>query len=377
MRLRVPRAGPVAIAIAALLVAACGGAYRPPALQGPASQEPSSQASQPAGPLVGIDLPDASPDARWAVDGASIVASLTALGYQADLQYADNDAGTQISQISAMVSGGVKLLVIGAVDATSLTATLQKAADAGVKVLAYDRLIRDSANVNAYVSFDNVGVGALQAGSIEQSLGLKTKPGPFTVELFAGSPDDNNAGLLFTGAMSVLQPYITSGKLVVPSGQTAFPGQVATQDWNPGTARARLTNILGGYGAKRLDAVLSQADILSSGIIASLKEAGYYTAAKPAPVVTGQDAVVDTVKSILAGEQTSTVFKDTRLLGAQAAKMVDQMLKGTPVDTTDTTSFNNGATVVPTFLLHVVLVTKDNVKAALLDSGFYTAAQLP
>jgi len=305
------------------------------------------------------------------------VKSLTTLGYTTDLQYAEDDIPTQVSQVENMITKGAKVLVIAAIDGTTLTDTLQKAADAGIKVLSYDRLIRNSPNVDYYTTFDNFKVGVLQATSIEQSLDLKNKPGPFNIELFAGSPDDNNAGFFFNGAMSILQPYIDSGKLVVQSKQTKFPEQVGTLRWDGATAQARMDNILSTfYADKRVDAVLSPYDGISRGIIASLKQVGYYTADKPAPVVTGQDAEKPSVLSILAGEQTSTVFKDTRLLAAQAAKMADQMLKGGTVDTNDTKTYNNGIKVVPSYLLDMVLVTKDNVQKELVDSGYYTAADL-
>jgi len=329
-----------------------------------------------SGQLIGIAMPTKS-SARWIADGDNLVKSLTAMGYKTDLQYAEDDIPTQVSQIENMITNGAKVLVIAAIDGTTLADTLQKAADAGIKVLAYDRLIRESKNVDYYTTFDNFKVGVLQATSIENSLDLKNAAGPFNVELFAGSPDDNNAGFFFNGAMSVLQPYIDSGKLVVQSGETKFPEQVGTLRWDPATAQARMDNILATYYAdKRVDAVLSPYDGISRGIIASLKAVGYYSADKPGPVVTGQDAELPSVKSILAGEQTSTVFKDTRNLAAQAAKMVDQMLKGQTVDVNNTDTYDNGVKKVPSFLLDMTLVTKDNVQKELVDSGYYKADDL-
>ncbi|HEU0242569.1 MAG TPA: multiple monosaccharide ABC transporter substrate-binding protein [Candidatus Limnocylindrales bacterium] len=341
-----------------------------------ASEAPAGSAAAGAGGLVGIAMPTKS-SARWIADGDNLVKSLTEAGYTTDLQYAEDDIPTQVSQVENMITKGAKVLVIAAIDGTTLTDTLQKAADAGIKVLAYDRLIRDSKNVDYYTTFDNFKVGVLQATSIEQSLDLKNAAGPFNLELFAGSPDDNNAGFFFNGAMSILQPYIDSGKLVVQSGETKFPEQVGTLRWDGAAAQARMDNILSTYYAdKRVDAVLSPYDGISRGIIASLKQVGYYTADKPAPVVTGQDAEKPSVLSILAGEQTSTVFKDTRLLAAQAGKMVNQMLAGQTVEVNDTKTYDNGVKVVPSYLLDMVLVTKDNVQKELVDSGYYTAADL-
>ena len=371
----------VAFAAGALVVAACGGSGATTApTTGAESMAPESMApgaSTAAGSgLVGIAMPTKS-SARWIADGDNLVKALTALGYETDLQYAEDDIPTQVSQVENMITKGAKTLVIAAIDGTTLADTLQKAADAGVKVLAYDRLIRDTPNVDYYTTFDNFKVGVLQAQSIVDALQLDTAAGPFNIELFAGSPDDNNAGFFFNGAMSILQPYIDSGKLVVQSGETKFPEQVGTLRWDGATAQARLDNILATYYTdKRLDAVLSPYDGISRGIIAALKQVGYYSADKPAPVVSGQDAELPSVKSILAGEQTSTVFKDTRLLAAQAAKMVNEMLSGQTVEVNNTDTYDNGVKVVPSFLLDMVSVTKDNVQSALVDSGYYTADEV-
>jgi putative multiple sugar transport system substrate-binding protein len=328
-----------------------------------------------AGGLVGIAMPTKS-SARWIADGDNLVKSLKALGYQTDLQYAEDDIPTQVSQVENMITKGAKVLVIAAIDGTTLTDTLQKAATAGIKVFAYDRLIRNSPNVDYYAAFDNFKVGVAQAGSIVDSLDLTKAAGPFNIELFAGSPDDNNAGFFFNGAMSILQPDIDSKKLVVQSKETKFPEQVGTLRWDGATAQARMDNILAThYADKEVDAVLSPYDGISRGIIASLKQVGYY-GAKPAPVVTGQDAELPSVKSILAGEQTSTVFKDTRTLAAQVAKMVDQFLKGQTVEVNDTKTYENGIKVVPAFLLPVVSVTKDNVTKELVDTGYYKADEV-
>jgi putative multiple sugar transport system substrate-binding protein len=314
---------------------------------------------------------------RWISDGESMVKEFEAMGYDTDLQFADNDIPNQLAQIENMVTKGAKVLVIAAIDGTTLADTLQKAADAGIKVFAYDRLIRESPNVDYYTTFDNFKVGVLQAGSIVDALDLENAAGPFNIELFAGSPDDNNAGFFFNGAMSVLQPLIDSGKLVVVSGETKFPEQVGTLRWDGATAQARMDNILAThYSAKRVDAVLSPYDGISRGIIASLKQVGYYTADKPGPVVTGQDAELPSVKSILAGEQTSTVFKDTRVLAAKVAEMVSQFLAGQTVDVNDTTTYDNGVKVVPSYLLPVTSVTKDNVTQELVDTGYYTAEEV-
>ncbi|MGH6742330.1 MAG: substrate-binding domain-containing protein, partial [Bradyrhizobium sp.] len=266
-------------------------------------------------------------------------------------------------------------LVIAAIDGTTLSNALQHAADAGIKVISYDRLIRGSANVDYYATFDNFQVGVQQAQSIEQKLGLKEGKGPFNIELFGGSPDDNNAYFFYNGSMSVLKPYIDSGKLVVVSGQMGMD-KVATLRWDGATAQARMDNLLSAYyGKKHVDAVLSPYDGLSIGIISSLKGVGYGSADLPMPVVSGQDAEVPSIKAILRGDQYSTIFKDTRDLAKVAANMVDAALNGKQVEVNDTKTYNNGVKVVPSYLLKPVVVDKGNWEKVLVDSGYYKKSQ--
>ncbi|MBB4232228.1 multiple monosaccharide ABC transporter substrate-binding protein [Rhizobium mongolense] len=324
---------------------------------------------------VGIAMPTKS-SARWIDDGNNIVKQLEAAGYGTDLQYADDDIPNQLSQIENMVTKGVKVLVIAAIDGTTLSDVLQKAHDAGIKVIAYDRLIRDSANVDYYATFDNFQVGVLQATSIVDALGLKDGKGPFNIELFGGSPDDNNAFFFYDGAMSVLQPYIDSGKLVVKSGQTGMD-KVGTLRWDAATAQARMDNLLSAnYTDAKVDAVLSPYDGLSIGIISSLKGVGYGTPDQPLPVVSGQDAEVPSVKSIIAGEQHSTVFKDTRELAKVTVAMVDAVMSGKEPEVNDTKTYDNGVKVVPSYLLKPVAVDKTNYEKVLVEGGYYTADQL-
>ncbi|AIC28513.1 MULTISPECIES: multiple monosaccharide ABC transporter substrate-binding protein [Rhizobium] len=325
--------------------------------------------------LVGIAMPTKS-SARWIDDGNNIVKQLEAAGYKTDLQYADDDIPNQLSQIENMVTKGAKVLVIASIDGTTLSDVLQKAHDAGIKVIAYDRLIRDSANVDYYATFDNFQVGVLQATSIVDALGLKEGKGPFNIELFGGSPDDNNAFFFYDGAMSVLQPYIDSGKLVVKSGQTGMD-KVGTLRWDAATAQARMDNLLSAnYTDAKVDAVLSPYDGLSIGIISSLKGVGYGSADQPLPIVSGQDAEIPSVKSIIAGEQHSTVFKDTRELAKVTVAMVDAVMSGKEPEVNDTKTYDNGVKVVPSYLLKPVSVDKTNYKQVLIDSGYYTEDKL-
>ena len=324
---------------------------------------------------VGVSMPTKS-SARWISDGDSMVKVLKDKGYKADLQYADDDIPNQLAQIENMITKGAKVLVIAAIDGTTLTNALQKAADKGVKVVAYDRLIKGSKNVDYYATFDNFQVGVLQATSIADKLGLKAGKGPFNIELFGGSPDDNNAFFFYDGAMSVLKPYIDSGKLVVRSKQMGMD-KVGTLRWDGAVAQARMDNLLSAYyGKDKVHAVLSPYDGLSIGILSSLKGVGYGSAQQPYPMVSGQDAEIASVKSMLRGEQGSTVFKDTRELAKVTGNMIDAMLSGKKVEINDTKTYNNGVKVVPSYLLKPVSVDLKNWKEVLIGSGYYKETQI-
>ncbi len=325
--------------------------------------------------LVGISMPTKS-SSRWISDGDSMVQVFEEKGYTTDLQYAEDDIPTQLSQIENMITKGAKVLIIAAIDGTTLSDALQQAADVGIKVIAYDRLIRDSANVDYYTTFDNFQVGVLQATSLVEALGLPDAAGPFNIELFGGSPDDNNAFFFYDGAMSVLQPYIDEGKLVVGSGQTGMD-KVSTLRWDPATAQARMDNLISAYYSdKRVDAVLSPYDGLSIGILSSLKGVGYGSADQAMPFVSGQDAELPSVKSILAGEQYSTVFKDTRELAKVTADLVDAVLAGEEPEINDTETYDNGVKVVPSYLLIPVAVDINNWEEILVGSSYYTKDQV-
>lgn len=325
--------------------------------------------------FVGIAMPTKSSE-RWVKDGSNMVKEFEKLGYKTDLQYAEDVVENQISQIENMITKGVSVLVIASIDGESLTNVLDKAKKANIPVIAYDRLIKKSDHVSYYATFDNFKVGVQQGSYIEQKLGLKEGKGPFNIELFGGSPDDNNAYFFFDGAMSVLKPYIDSGKLVVRSGQMKME-QVATLRWDGATAQARMDNLLSAhYATEPIHAVLSPYDGISIGILSSLKGVGYGSKDKPFPIITGQDAELASVKSIIAGGQTQTVFKDTRELAKKAVEMADSILKGTEVKVNDTKTYNNGVKVVPSFLLEPVSVDVTNYEKALVETGYYTKDQL-
>jgi len=268
------------------------------------------------------------------------------------------------------------VLVIASIDGSALSDVLAKAADAKIPVIAYDRLIRQTPNVSYYATFDNFKVGVIQGKFIEEKLSLAEGKGPFNIEFFGGSPDDNNAFFFNGGAMSVLQPYLDKGQLVCQSGQTKME-QIGILGWKSEDAQARMDNLLSAfYTNRKIDAVLSPYDGISLGILSSLKGVGYGKGSTPMPFVSGQDAELPSVKSILAGEQYSTIFKDTRALAKQAVQMAVALLEGKPAQVNDTKTYDNGVKVVPSYLLESTIVTKDNVTAALIDSGYYTADQI-
>ena len=320
--------------------------------------------------LIGISMPTKS-STRWISDGESMVKEFTAMGYDTDLQYAEDDIPNQLAQIENMVTKGAKVLIIAAIDGSTLSDILAKAQAAGAKVFAYDRLITKTGDVDYYTTFDNFGVGVLQGNSLIE--GLKaTGPGPYNVELFGGSSDDTNAFYFYDGAMSVLQPMIDSKEIVIVSGQMGMD-KVGTLRWDGAVAQARMDNLLSAnYTDKKVSGVLSPYDGLSRGIISSLKGVGYGTGDQKMPIVTGQDAELASVKGMIAGEQYSTVFKDTRELAKVTAKMVDTVLNGKEPEINDTKTYNNGVKVVPSYLLVPHTVGKADIKAALVDSGYYT-----
>ncbi|QYC43923.1 Multiple sugar-binding periplasmic receptor ChvE precursor [Nonomuraea coxensis DSM 45129] len=370
--MRLGRIGGVVTAIAlAATMTACGSSQKTVDAEASASSAAGS-----AGALIGVTMPTKSSE-RWIHDGDNVKSALEKLGYKVDLQYAENDIPTQANQIENQITKGAKLLIIASIDGTAITSQLQQAADNKIPVIAYDRLIRNSPNVDYYATFDNFKVGVQQATSLLKGLGVEEgKKGPFNVELFGGSPDDNNATFFWNGAMSVLQPKIDDGTIVVKSKQTDFK-QAAILRWDPATAQKRMEDILTStYGNAKVDGVLSPYDGLSIGILSALKSSGYGTSGQPYPIVTGQDAELASVKSIIADEQYSTIFKDTRKLAEQTVKMADAVLKGGQPEVNNTKDYDNGNKVVPSFLLDPVIVDKSNYKEIIVGGNYYTEDQL-
>ena len=364
----------------ALSLAACGGS-------GAGDKTgTTTAATAEAGGLIGVAMPTQTSE-RWIADGEAVKAGLEDLGYTVDLQYGNDDIPTQTQQVDQMITNGAKALIIAAIDGTALTSQLEAAAAAGIKVIAYDRLIRDSANVDFYVTFDNYEVGVQQATSLLVGLGLLKEDGskgeatgPFNIELFAGSLDDNNAHLFWQGAIDTLQPYFDDGTLVVPSGQMDI-NQTNILRWLQETAQARMENLLtASYSdGTPLAGVLSPYDGISRGIITALQNSPSIpgdTIETGLPVVTGQDAEIASVKLIVDGVQSASIFKDTRKLADQAVTVTKAFLEGNTPEANDTTTYDNGVEVVPSFLLPIDIVYSDTVQSLLVDSCYWTADEV-
>jgi putative multiple sugar transport system substrate-binding protein len=346
-----------AIALVALSTAACGNSERD------TSSSPSGAAKGFAKDgLIGVALPSKTSE-NWVLAGDLFTNGLKEAGFKSDVQYAgaSTTVADQQAQISAMVTKGAKVIVIGATDAAQLGTQVKQAKDSGAVVIAYDRLITGTKDLDYYIAFDNFKVGQLQGQALLDGMKAKKATGPWTIELFSGSPDDNNAGVFFNGAMDVLKPLIDKGDVVVGSGQKEVK-QTAIQGWKAEGAQARMDAIMNSTyakGDKTLDGVLSPNDTLARAIITSVKAAG-----KPVPVVTGQDSEVESVKSIMLGEQYSTINKDTRKLVAETINMVKALQAGNEPTINDTKSYDNGVKVVPSYLLPPVIVTKKNAAEA-------------
>ena len=325
--------------------------------------------------LVGVSMPTKT-SSRWIEDGNNMVKSLKELGYTTELVYAEDDIPNQLAQIENLITKGAKALVVASVDGRTLNEVFRVASSKGIKIIAYDRLIMNVKDLDYYATFDNFQVGVIQGTSLIDALKLKEGRGPFNIELFGGSPDDNNAFFFYDGAMSVLKPYIDSGKLVVRSKETSMD-KIGTIRWDGEVAKARMAKLIAAHYAKeKVHAVLAPYDGISLGILSSLKDVDYCTPQQPCPFVSGQDAEVPSVRSIIKGEQHSTVFKDTRVLAKVTAKMVDAVLSGNKPEINNTTTYNNGSKIIPSYLLKPILVDRTNYKAMLVDSGYITADKL-
>ena len=346
----------LSVAVIATLLTGCGGAG----------------GSSSGAKKVGVSMPTKDLQ-RWNQDGANMEKELKAAGYEVDLQFANNDVQQQVSQIENMISSGCNVLVIAAIEGSSLGEALDMAKKANIPVIAYDRLIMNSDAVSYYATFDNYKVGTVQGEYVVKALDLDNAAGPFNIEFTAGDPGDNNAGFFFNGAMDVVKKYIDEGKLNVVSGQKTFE-EVATPTWGTDVAQSRAENILSSYYADgtELDVWLCSNDSTALGVENAL--AANYKGTYP--VITGQDCDIENTKNMIAGKQSMSVFKDTRTLASQVVKMVGQILSNQTVDVNDTTTYDNGVKVVPSFLCEPVFADANNYKQILIESGYYTEDQL-
>ncbi len=365
------------LALAMVLALAACGASEPAATEAPAANAPAADApAAPAaeGKTVGVAMPTQSSE-RWINDGANMKKQLEALGYKVELQYAEDDVQMQVSQIENMIASGVDCLVIASIDSVALTGVEQQAKDAGIPIIAYDRLLMDTDAVSYYASFDNEGVGRAIGEYIETAKDLKNTTETFTIEFFMGSPDDNNAVLLHRGVMKVLQPYLDSGVLVCKSGRTSFEDTCILR-WSQETAQKNCEDYLAGfYADEDLDICCTAFDGFAYGCRSALEAAGYVVG-QNWPLITGQDAELMATKNIISGHQTMSIYKDTRLLAEKCVTMVNAVLTGSEPEINDTTTYNNNVIVVPSYLCTPVAVDQANYEEIIVGGGYYTAEQL-
>ena len=368
-----------------LSLAACGGgnSSAPAASSKPATSQPA--ASQPAAggdtKTVGIAMPTQSLE-RWNRDGAYLDEQFKAAGYNTIVTYSDNKNEQQVNDIQNMLSQGVDLLVIAAIDGNGLNTVMNDAGAAGVPVIAYDRLIMND-NSTYYVSFDNYTVGKLQGEYVRDALDLDNAAGPFNMEFTAGDPADNNPPFYINGAMDVMKPYIDSGKVVVPSGQTAFDA-VATDQWQTDVALDRAQNVLASFYADgtKLDAWLCSNDSTSMGVTQAVTQ-DY--AGGNAVVITGQDGDVANLRNIKDGKQSMTVYKAVANEAVVTLDLAKAILEGKTADASlisasgwdfdcayDTESYETTpGHKCPSFLLVPDVVTADNMEEKLVTPGYY------
>ncbi|MBQ6786812.1 MAG: sugar-binding protein [Lachnospiraceae bacterium] len=370
----------MSVAMIATLLVGCGSSDTSTSTSGStettAKTETKTEATVTAGKKVGVAMPTQSSE-RWINDGANMKSKLEALGYEVDLQYAEDDVQMQVSQIENMIASGVNCLVIASIDSAALVNVEAQAKTAGIPIIAYDRLLMNTDAVSYYATFDNKGVGTAIGKYIEDNKKLADAQAAgesYTIEFFMGSPDDNNAKMLYDGVMEVLQPYLDAGTLVCKSGRTSFDDTCILR-WSQETAQQNCENYLTGfYADEDLDIACSAFDGFAYGIKAALEGAGYTDANWP--MITGQDAELMAVKNIISGKQTMSIYKDTRLLADKCVTMVQAVLEGSEPEINDTEQYNNGVITVPSYLCTPVAVDVNNYQKEIVDGGYYTAEQL-
>ncbi|MGO1590873.1 MAG: substrate-binding domain-containing protein [Ancrocorticia sp.] len=347
-------------AAAALTLSACGGDG------GRGGDDAGSDSTDDAvtlaeGDTIGVSLPWLGTQ-NWKEADQIFKTDLDEAGYNAIVQAADNKVPNQQSQIEAMIEQGAKVLIVGPIDGTQLGSVLEQAQASGITIIGYDRMIENTEAVDGVVQFGSIKTGEFQAQALLQGLEEEKGDGPYNIELFAGGPADPNAQLFFDGAMSVLQPKIDDGTLVVVSGQTDFT-QAATQDWDNGKAQSRMDSILSGnYSNEQIDGVLSPNDGIARAIITSAEQAG-----QDIPVVSGLDAENESIAWIASGKQYSTVAKPTQEMVDQTMDILDSLAAGDGLPEANDTA-DNGAKEVPVYALEPTVVTLDNLEEFFADN---------
>ncbi len=361
----------LSVAMVASLLVGCGSSASTETTTDDAAAT-TEEAPAAGGNLIGVSMPTKDLQ-RWNQDGENMKAQLEKAGYTVDLQFASNDIPTQVSQVENMIAGGCELLVIASIDGDSLGTVLEQAKENNIPVIAYDRLIMNSDAVSYYATFDNYLVGQKQGEFIVDALDLENQDGPFNMEIVTGDPGDNNVNFFYGGAMDVLQPYIDAGKLVIPSGQVE-KADVATANWATDAAQSRFEAIISSYysDGTNLDVVLASNDSTALGVENAL--AANYTGNYP--IVTGQDCDVANVKNIISGKQSMSIFKDTRDLATKVVEMTDAIITGKDIEGLDTTTYDNGTGVIPSYLCEPVFADANNYKEILIDSGYYSEDDL-
>ncbi len=368
----------LAASMVATMAVGCGGgnSAQTDAPAADAGTEAPVAADQEGG-KIGVAMPTQSSE-RWIKDGGNMKEKLEALGYEVDLQYAEDDVQMQVSQIENMIASGSQCLVIAAVDAGALTTVEAQAKEAGIPIIAYDRLLMDTDAVSYYASFDNEGVGTAIGEYVKTAKDLdaaREAGESYTIEFFMGSPDDNNAVLLHKGVMGVLQEYLDDGTLVCKTGRTSFEDTCILR-WSQETAQQWCENYLTGfYADEDLDIACTAFDGFAYGVKAALQGAGY--TADNWPLITGQDAELMACKNILDGTQTASIFKNTSLLADKCVTMVEAVMKGAEPEINDTTTYDNNVVVVPSYLCTPISVDKNNLQEVVVEEAkYYTAEEL-
>ena len=359
----------VATLILALVLSGCGGGRSTPTTAPVATKAPDAETTAPveteipetaeggfeADAVIGVSLPWLGTQ-NWAEAEAMFKAELEAAGFTAIVQAADNKVAQQQQQIESMIQNGAKVIVVGPVDGSQLGTVLEEAAAAGIYIIGYDRLLENTTGVDGVVQFGSIKTGEIQGQALLDGLAAEKGEGPYNIELFGGGPADPNAPNFFQGAMSVLQPKIDDGTLVVVSGQTDFT-QCATLDWDNSKAQARMDSLISGfYSDKEIHGVLSPNDGIARAIITASEQAG-----QQIPVVSGLDAENESVEWVWSGRQYSTVAKPTDVLVGKTLEIIKSLQAGNGMPAPDV-SVNNGKIDVGVYELPPAVVTKDNAK---------------